>query len=955
MKKLISIILLLILCTVAFAQNDVNTHKLTVRDSLKLRSRFVKDITDDSSFSTIDHQKLVTEYATYWFVLHHLGIGNDGTDTTLIDTTFLRLPLRHLIDPLSGNDSLAVDTTNLTYGLTTLFQNSKKLNIADLQAGTNVTITGAGTPASPYVINSSGGGGGGSGGTNVNIGAGFRWAIPGTNNLKTDFAGYGLIKDTSSNTNGITTKVDSSLLLTRLGAAAIYLKTVDTTNIANFSVKVRSLISGTAPIIYSNGAISITQSGIAANGYLSSTDWNMFNNKIDSVRQIIGSDSIMQYKSGTASFAYRFQRVFNIRDPYPPLNTGAKGDGITNDGPAIRAAMNAAGAAGVATVYVPEGIYIDYDTIRTDCNCQIPIPVSAASNPLRGHITILGESKPNILVTGGGLLGGAALTPPVTGSIIKSTLATFSNSGQAVIGTAQSAGLPNETDLSVENIIIQVKNNPGGSGPVVGGISYKNGGATPSINNVMITIDTSGVRSTLPTNDVVGIETPDNGAESPNNITNTIVVGLRTGYKIGEHVQFNQAQAWCSYYGFNFKSGFHSTTSTRTGAYWCPYDIYVSGACALDDFHMDTEWQQIGKWYDDVATVKDTANLATGLLKYLIVVSFVGDDNTKFSKIGGGHLSTSGLGGDNVFIDGNQTWIKNTGILTFTNNVSSTGQIKTLYQKAGATKWLQQMGSATNYADWFLYDSVNRQTRIYADVTANVIGIGGSNATSAATAGVFVDGSNNVTFDNSNFNYSAVNRTLNINSPASPEIRINSNLAAGSAALRWQKNGTSKWSWGMNLSGGSSSDDIWLFDHANSKIRFYVNTSGTVFLGADASTSAASAGLNISTAGLVGMGASPTTDKLEVTGNISLKTAGNKLKITTGTNASIGVSGAMTAGTITISTTAVTASSKIFLTYANVGGTQGFLSVGTITAGTSFVINSSSSSDTSTVNWWIIN
>lgn len=90
-------------------------------------------------------------------------------------------------------------------------------------------------------------------------------------------------------------------------------------------------------------------------------------------------------------------------------------------------------------------------------------------------------------------------------------------------------------------------------------------------------------------------------------------------------------------------------------------------------------------------------------------------------------------------------------------------------------------------------------------------------------------------------------------------------------------------------------------------------------------------------------------------GNLVLGTAGNKLSITTGANASIGVSGAMTAGTITISTTAVTASSKIFLTHASVGGTVGTLSVGTITAGTSFVINSSNNADTSTVNWWIIN
>ena len=60
------------------------------------------------------------------------------------------------------------------------------------------------------------------------------------------------------------------------------LSSVDTTNISNFSVKVRSLFSGTAPITYANGVIGITQATTSTNGYLSSTDWNTFNNKAGS-------------------------------------------------------------------------------------------------------------------------------------------------------------------------------------------------------------------------------------------------------------------------------------------------------------------------------------------------------------------------------------------------------------------------------------------------------------------------------------------------------------------------------------------------------------------------------------------------------------------------------------------------------------------------------------------------
>lgn len=68
-----------------------------------------------------------------------------------------------------------------------------------------------------------------------------------------------------------------------------------------------------------------------------------------------------------------------------------------------------------------------------------------------------------------------------------------------------------------------------------------------------------------------------------------------------------------------------------------------------------------------------------------------------------------------------------------------------------------------------------------------------------------------------------------------------------------------------------------------------------------------------------------------------------------------GTSAAMILGTTTVLSSAVTATSKIVLSVATPGGTQGFLSVGTIVPGVSFVINSDSALDTSTVSWVIFN
>lgn len=89
-------------------------------------------------------------------------------------------------------------------------------------------------------------------------------------------------------------------------------------------------------------------------------------------------------------------------------------------------------------------------------------------------------------------------------------------------------------------------------------------------------------------------------------------------------------------------------------------------------------------------------------------------------------------------------------------------------------------------------------------------------------------------------------------------------------------------------------------------------------------------------------------------GNLSLGTAGNKIIIATGANASVGTSAAMTAGAVTVATTASSATAKIFYSRATTGGTTGDVSI-TAQDGTGFTLTSTSNTETSTFNWWIIN
>jgi hypothetical protein len=82
---------------------------------------------------------------------------------------------------------------------------------------------------------------------------------------------------------------------------------------------------------------------------------------------------------------------------------------------------------------------------------------------------------------------------------------------------------------------------------------------------------------------------------------------------------------------------------------------------------------------------------------------------------------------------------------------------------------------------------------------------------------------------------------------------------------------------------------------------------------------------------------------VEVTGPLRLTSSLNYGKST------------LSSGSVTVSNTLVTSSSVIQLTCQAAGGTQGFLSIGTIVPGVSFQILSSSGTDVSTIGWTILN
>ena len=159
-----------------------------------------------------------------------------------------------------------------------------------------------------------------------------------------------------SRTDDITQDIETNKTSTTLLASVKQIYDWVTSKIANFVSNTRT-ISTTAPLsgggdLSTDRTLSITQATTSTNGYLSSTDWNTFNNKVSTSRTLMiqgnnqdlstnrtfnitesiiiaCSDETTALTTGTAKVTFRMPYAFTLTDVRASLTTAGGTSGTT--------------------------------------------------------------------------------------------------------------------------------------------------------------------------------------------------------------------------------------------------------------------------------------------------------------------------------------------------------------------------------------------------------------------------------------------------------------------------------------------------------------------------------------------------------------------------------------------------------------------------------------------------
>jgi len=125
-------------------------------------------------------------------------------------------------------------------------------------------------------------------------------------------------------------------------------------------------------------------------------------------------------------------------------------------------------------------------------------------------------------------------------------------------------------------------------------------------------------------------------------------------------------------------------------------------------------------------------------------------------------------------------------------------------------------------------------------------------------------------------------------------------------------------------------------------------------LGTSAASSLTTGSNNVLIGNLLSVANVSDTVKIHAGTNVGIQITSSGVSVNSNPYITTGTS-TLVSGTVTVFTTSVRAGSIIQLTHQTIGGTQGMLRYGSLTPNVSFVITSSSATDTGTVGWAVIN
>jgi hypothetical protein len=315
---------------------------------------------------------------------------------------------------VSATDSILAAFGKVQNQINGLIGGSIYQSVWDASTNTPTLTSSVGTKGYYYIVNVAGS-------TNLNGITDWKvgdWAIyDGTAWQKVDNT------DAVSSVNGFTGAV--SLTTDNISEGS--------TNLYFTNARAQAAISGTAPISVTSGVVSISQSGPSTNGYLSSADWNTFNNKVSSATlagyvPYTGATTNVNLGTHTLSAANLVVNHTSGSGVAASITKGGSGEALT--------VVKSSGSGNAASI--TGGVTLLSELNLTTDLADAYIASAATWNAKQNAITLTTTGTSGAATLVGATLNipqyQAVLTNPVTGTGTTNTLPKFT--GTSAIGNS---------------------------------------------------------------------------------------------------------------------------------------------------------------------------------------------------------------------------------------------------------------------------------------------------------------------------------------------------------------------------------------------------------------------------------------------------------------------------------------------------------------------------------------